>query len=110
LQLGKIVSWKELKGVFSKFWGKKKSLDLQLTELYDLKGKITKTISSFSRRFSSNYSDLPKEIQPIEDATMLQYATTLHPDLSFLLMERKSVTLLLVVEPDYLPDSEVFYF
>ena len=47
---------------------------------------------------------------PIEDATMLQYATTLHPDLSFLLMERKSVTLLLVVEPDYLPDSEVFSF
>jgi hypothetical protein len=58
-----------------------------------LKGKSTETISAFSRRFSSNYYDLPKEIQPTEVVSMLQYATTLHPDLSFLLMERKPVTL-----------------
>jgi hypothetical protein len=32
-----ISSWEELKSVFFKFWGKKKSLDLQLTEFYALK-------------------------------------------------------------------------
>jgi hypothetical protein len=32
-----ISSWEELKNVFLKFWGKKKSLDLQLTEFYALK-------------------------------------------------------------------------
>jgi hypothetical protein len=88
-----ISSWEELKSVFSKFWGKKKSIDLQLTELYALKRKRNETISTFSRRFSSIYYDLPKEIQPTEVASMLQYATTLHPDLSFLLMERRPETL-----------------
>jgi hypothetical protein len=76
-----------LKSIFSKFWGKKKSLDLQLIEFYALKRKRNETISTFRRRFSSIYYDFPKEIQPIEAASMLQYATTLHPDLSFLLME-----------------------
>jgi hypothetical protein len=35
----------------------------------------------------------PKEIQPTEAVAMLQYATTLHPDLSFLLMERRPKSL-----------------
>jgi hypothetical protein len=93
LQPETISSWEELKSVFSKFWGKKKSLDLQLTEFYALKRKRNETISTFSRRFSSIYYDFPKEIQPTEVAAMLQYATTLHPDLSFLLMERRPKTL-----------------
>jgi hypothetical protein len=37
LQLDTISSWEELKNVFLKFWGKKKSLDLQLAEFYALK-------------------------------------------------------------------------
>jgi len=82
-----------LKSVFSKFWGKKKYLDLQLIELYALKGKRNETISTFSRRFSSIYYDFPKGIQPVEVAAMLQYATTLHPDMAFLLMERRPKTL-----------------
>jgi hypothetical protein len=32
-----ISSWEELKSVFSKFWGKKKSVDLQITKFYSLK-------------------------------------------------------------------------
>jgi hypothetical protein len=88
-----ISLWEELKSVFSKFWVKKKSLDLQLTKFYSLKGKRNETLSTFSRRFSNIYYDLPKEIQPTEVAAMLQYATTLHPDLSFLLLERRPETL-----------------
>jgi hypothetical protein len=87
LQPETISSWEEPSSVFFKFWGKKKSLDLQLIEFYVLKGKSNETISTFSIRFSNIYYDLPKEIQPIEAAAMLQYATTLHSDLSFLLME-----------------------
>ena len=69
--------------------GKKKSLDLQLTKFYALERQRNETIDIFNRRFSSIYYKLPKEIQPIEAAAMLHYATTLHPDLSFLLMERR---------------------
>jgi hypothetical protein len=58
-----------------------------------LKEKRNETISTFSRRFSSIYYDFPKGIQPTEVAAMLQYATTLHPDLAFLLMERRPKTL-----------------
>jgi len=88
LQPETISSWEELKNVFLKFWGRNKSLDLQLTEFYALKSQSNETISTFNRRFSSIYYNFPKEIQPTETAAMLHYATTLHPDLSFLLMER----------------------
>jgi hypothetical protein len=37
--------------------------------------------------FSNIYYNLSEEIQPSEVAAMLHYTTTLHPDLSFLLME-----------------------
>jgi hypothetical protein len=36
---------------------------------------------------------MPKRIQPSKVVAMLCYATTFHPDLSFLLMERRSATL-----------------
>jgi hypothetical protein len=32
-----ISSWEELKNIFLKFWGKKKSLEMQLAEFYSLK-------------------------------------------------------------------------
>jgi hypothetical protein len=60
LQLGTISSWEELESVFLNFWGKKKSLYLQLAEFYAFKRKRNETISTFSRRFSSIYYDLPK--------------------------------------------------
>jgi hypothetical protein len=88
-----ISSWEELNNVFLKFWGKKKYLDLQLTEFYALERKSNETVSIFSRRFSSIYYNLSEEIQPTEVAAMLHYATTLHPYLSFLLMERKPKSL-----------------
>jgi hypothetical protein len=88
-----ISSWEELKNVFFKFWGRKKYLDLQLTEFYSLKRQSDEVISIFSRRFSSIYYNLPKEIQPTEVVAMLHYATTLHSNLSFLLMERRPKSL-----------------
>jgi hypothetical protein len=51
------------------------------------------TISNFSRRFASLYYKLPKEVQPLEVAAMIHYVTTFQSDLSFLLMERKSMSL-----------------
>jgi hypothetical protein len=93
LQTETISSWEELKNVFFKFWGRKKYLDLQLTEFYALKRQSDEVISIFSRRFSNIYYNLPKEIQPTEVAAMLHYTTTLHPDLSFLLMERRPESL-----------------
>ena len=57
-------------------------------EFYALKKQSNETISIFSRRFSSVYYNLSKGIQLTEVVSMLHYATTLHPNLSFLLMER----------------------
>jgi hypothetical protein len=60
LQPKTISSWEELKNVFLKFWGKRKYLDLHLTELYALKRKRNETISTLSRRFFSIYYKFPK--------------------------------------------------
>jgi hypothetical protein len=84
-----ISSWVELKKFFFKFWGKEKSLELQLTEFYALKRCNNESISVFSRNFSSVYYNFSKEIQPSEAASMLHFTTTLHLDFSFLLMERR---------------------
>jgi hypothetical protein len=82
-----------LKNVFLKFWDGNKSSDQQLIEFYALKSQNNETIFTFSRRFSSIYYNLSKEIQPTEAAAMLHYETTLHPDLSFFLLERKPKSL-----------------
>jgi hypothetical protein len=55
-----------------------------------MKKQGDETVSRFSRRFSSFYYNMPKGIQPPKAAAKLCYATTLHPDVSFLLMERRS--------------------
>ena len=68
-------------------------MDLQLTKFYALERQRNETIDIFNRRFSIIYYKLPKEIQPIEADAMLHYETTLHPDLSFLLMERRPKSL-----------------
>ena len=36
---------------------------------------------------------MPKEVQPLENAAKIYYTTTFPPELSLLLLERKSVTL-----------------
>jgi len=58
-----------------------------------MKIQSNETIYVFSRRFSSLYYNMHKEIQPTEVVAMLHYTTTFHPDLYFLLMERISKTL-----------------
>jgi hypothetical protein len=60
LQPKEIISWEELKDVFLKFWGNKKSLDLQRGEFYALEKQDNETIYVFSRRFSNIYQNLPK--------------------------------------------------
>ena len=50
-------------------------------------------MSSFNRRFASFYYNMPKEIQPLENAAKIYYATNFPPQLALLLLERKSVTL-----------------
>jgi hypothetical protein len=82
-----------LREAFRRFWGERKSWDLLLSEFYAMRRMKDETISSFSRRFPSIYYKFPKEIQPLEDTAKLCYATTLHPYVSFLLMERRSRSL-----------------
>ena len=93
LQPQSISLWDELREDFRRFWGERKSWDILISEFYAMRIMKDETISNFSRRFSSLYYKLPNEIQPIEVIAMLHYATTFHPDLSFLLMERRSKSL-----------------
>jgi hypothetical protein len=88
-----ISSWDELREAFLRFWGEKKPLDLLLSDFYSIKKQEDETVSSFNRRFSSVYYELPKEIQPPEGAAKLYYATTLPSKLFLFLSERRSATL-----------------
>jgi hypothetical protein len=88
-----ITSWDELKEDLHSFWGEKKSWDLLLSKFYAIRRMKDETISNFSMRFASLYYKLPKEVQPPEVASMLHCVTTFQLELSFLLMERKSMSL-----------------
>jgi hypothetical protein len=66
LQPQSIISWDELRESFRRFWGERKSWDLLLSEFYAMRRIKYETISNFSRRFSSLYYKLPKEVQPPE--------------------------------------------
>ena len=50
-------------------------------------------MSSFNRIFASFYYNMPKEFQPLENATKIYYAATFPLKLSLLLLERKPTTL-----------------
>ena len=68
-------------------------MDQILSEFYSLKRHEGEAMSSFNRIFASFYYNMPKEVQPLENATKIHYATTFPPELSLLLLERKSTTL-----------------
>jgi hypothetical protein len=88
-----ISSWDELRESLLRFLGERNSWDLLLSKFYAVRKMKDETISNFNRRFVSLYFKLPNEIQPTETISMLHYATTFHPDLYFLLMERRSKSL-----------------
>jgi hypothetical protein len=93
LQPQSISSWDELKEAFHRFWGDKKSWYLLISYFYAMRRMKDETISNFSGRFASLYYKLPKEVQPPQVVGMLHYVTTFQSELSFLLMERKSMYL-----------------
>ena len=64
-----------------------------LSEFYSLKRHEGEAMSSFNRRFASFYYNMPKEVQPLENVAKIYYAATFPPELSLLLLERKSTTL-----------------
>ena len=68
-------------------------MDQILLEFYSLKRHEGETLSSFNRRFTSFYYNMPKEVQPLENTSKIYYAATFPPELSLLLSEGKSATL-----------------
>jgi hypothetical protein len=93
LEAGSIGSWAELFGAFSRYWGEKKSLDQYLAKFYDLKRGEDEALAIFNMRFYNFYCSMPLNIRPPEAAARLCYVTTLHPNFSLLLLERRSTTL-----------------
>ena len=79
--------------MFLKLWGGRRSLDQILSEFYSLKRHDSEAISSFNKRFARFYYNMPKDFQPLENAAKIYYAAAFPPDLSLLLLERKSTTL-----------------
>ena len=49
-------------------------------------------MSTFNRRFTGFYYNMPKEVQPLENTAKIYYAAAFPPNLSLLLLERKSTT------------------
>jgi hypothetical protein len=88
-----ISSWDELRESFRRFSGERNSWDLLLSEFYAMRRMKDETISNFSRSSSSLYYKLPKEVQPPKVVVILHYVTTFQSDLSFIFMDRKSMSL-----------------
>jgi len=88
-----IGSWIELSKIFLKYWGKNKSYDQYLADLNALSRGEEENLIVFNRRFYSFYLSMPLEIRPSEAAAMVYYVMAQHPELVFLLRERKSTSL-----------------
>ena len=88
-----INTWEELFFTFLKFWGRRRPLEQILSKFYSLRRHDDEAISSFNRRFASFYYNMPKEVQPLENTAKIYYVAAFPPNLSLLLLERKSTTL-----------------
>ena len=68
-------------------------MDQILSEFYSLKRHEGEAMSVVNRIFARFYYNMPKEVQPLENAAKIYYATTFPHGLSLLILERKSTTL-----------------
>jgi hypothetical protein len=93
LKVDSISSWTDLRNVFLRYWGEKKSFEQYLSEFYALRREQDETVIVFNRRFHNFYLNMPMEIQPTEVAAMVQYTIAQHPDLVIFLRERRSSSL-----------------
>ena len=93
LQPKSINTWEEFSCTFLKFWGRIRPLDQILSEFYSLRRHEDEAISIFNKIFAIFYYNMPKEVQPLENTAKIYYATTFPPELSLLILERKSTTL-----------------
>ena len=84
-----INTWEEISCTFLRFWGRSRPLEQMLSEFYSLRRHEGEAISSFNRRFARFYYNMPKEVQPLENAAKIYYVAAFPPDLSLLLLERK---------------------
>jgi hypothetical protein len=83
--------------LFSKHWGKSKSLDSYLADFYALKREQDEVLVVFQQKILQIYHDMPLEIWPTEIASMVYYVMAQHKELVLLLLERKSSSLRQIV-------------
>ena len=93
LQPKSISTWEDIFCIFLRFWGRNRPLEQILSDFYSLRRHEGEAISIFNRRFTSFYYSIPKEVQPLKNAAKIYYVAAFPPDLSLLLLERKSTTL-----------------
>jgi hypothetical protein len=93
LKVDSISSWNDLRNVFLRYWGEKKSFEQYLSEFYALRREHDEVVIVFNRRFHNFYLNMPMEIQPTEVTAMVQYTIAQHPDLVLFLRERRSSSL-----------------
>ena len=82
-----------LEEAFMRQWGDTKDYLYYMTEFGSLKRKKDEAVGDFSKRFNKMYSRIPAEIKPTETAANLTYANSFDHEFSFLLRERKYVSL-----------------
>jgi hypothetical protein len=79
---------------FIKKWGDRRDYLYYITEFGALKRKNGESILDFTKRFNKMYGRIPNEIKIMQASTKTTYENAFDVELSFLLRERRSTTLL----------------
>jgi hypothetical protein len=93
---------------FIKQWGDRIDYLYYITEFGALKRKNGESISDFTKRFHKMYGRIPNEIKPTEASAKITYANAFDAELSILLRERISTTLLSMQEEAIEVESNIF--
>jgi hypothetical protein len=79
-----------------KQWGGKRDTLYYLTEFGSLKKKENESIVYFNRRFNKIYKNIPRDINPFQQATKVTYARDFDVDFAMVLRERRDPILLIM--------------
>jgi hypothetical protein len=79
---------------FIQQWGDRRDYMYCITEFGSLKRNNGESISDFTKRFNKMYGRVPDDIKPTKASTKITYANAFDAELSLLLREIRSTTLL----------------
>jgi hypothetical protein len=97
----------ELDESFIKQWGVRRDYMYYITDFGALKRKNGESISNFTKRFNKMYGRIPDDIKLTEALAKITYANAFDAEVSLLLRERISTTLLSMQEASIEVESNI---